>query len=273
MTRVIAIANQKGGTGKTTCTVNLGFSLSKNKKRVLIIDLDPQGNATTHLGINPYEVEKSIYEVLVDSLPVKEVIRSSEVLNFGTSELLKLDVIPSNIELSGAEIELVNTVGRETVLRDSLKGVKNSYDYILIDCPPSLSLLTLNALTTASEVFIPMQTEFFALDGIRKLLDTIDIVKKRINKNLRITGVILTLYDNRKNICKDVAEKVKEFFKDKVFETKIRDNVKLSEAPSYGKPISLYDPKSYGALDYEALANEVLNHEKDRLRGKSTPVD
>jgi chromosome partitioning protein len=254
MTRIIAVANQKGGTGKTTSVVNLGFFLSKNEKKVLIIDMDPQSNTTIHFGITPYEVEKSIYEVLIDSYPIKEVVRSSEVP--------KLDIIPSNIELSGAEIELVNTVGRETVLRNELEGIKNSYDYILIDCPPSLSLLTLNALTTANEVFIPIQTEFFALDGIRKLLTTIDIVTKRINKNLMITGVILTLYDNRKNICKDVAEKVEEFFGDKVFKTRIRDNVKLSEAPSYGKPIGLYAPKSYGALDYEALAKEVLDTKK-----------
>ena len=255
--RIIAIINQKGGSGKTTTAVNLGAFLANKKRKILVIDLDPQSNTTIHFGLRPHEIETSIYNTLINSAPIKNIVRTSEVPN--------LNLVPANIELSGAEIELVNTVGRETVLRDSLDEIKDGYDYILIDCPPSLSLLTLNALTTAKEAFIPIQAEFFALEGMNKFLNTVGIVQKRLNKDLEISGVILTLYDGRKNICKDVAQKVEDFFVGKVFKTKVRDNVKLAEAPSYGQPINLYAPRSYGAQDYEALAKEVLAYEKDRV--------
>jgi len=250
--RIIAITNQKGGSGKTTTAVNLGACLAQLGEKVLLVDIDPQAHATIHLGLKPHELETTIYDVLINSQSVVQTIVETIVE--------KLDILPSHINLSGAEIELVNMVGRESILKDSLRSLKRKYDYILIDCPPSLGLLTLNALNATEEVFIPIQTEFFALEGMGKLLRTIDIVKERLNKRLKITGVILTMFDSRKNLCKDVVEKVENYFGNKVFKTKIRDNVKLAEAPSYGQPIILYAPKSYGSQDYQKLAKEVLSH-------------
>jgi chromosome partitioning protein len=250
--RTIAIINQKGGSGKTTTTVNLGACLAQLKKKVLLIDIDPQAHATIHLGLQPHEFESTIYNVLAQSCAADKVITKTSIDN--------LDIIPSHIDLSGAEIELVNVVGRESILKDSLENLKKKYDYILIDCPPSLGLLTLNALNAVREVFIPIQAEFFALEGMSKLIGTIDIVKKRLNKKLEITGIILTMFDSRKNICKDVADKVESYFKGKIFKARIRDNVKLAEAPSYGQPITLYDPTSYGCHDYKILAKEVVSH-------------
>jgi chromosome partitioning protein len=251
-TRTIAIINQKGGSGKTTTTVNLGACLAGLGKKILLVDIDPQAHTTTHLGFKPHEIETTIYDVLMNSHPVDKTI---------TKTLLgKLDILPSNVNLSGAEIELVNIVGRENILKDRIKGLNDKYDYILIDCPPSLGILTLNALNTAQELFIPIQAEFFALEGMTKLLQTIKVVKERLNKKLEISGVILTMFDGRKNICRDVTRKVEEFFKEKTFKTRIRDNVKLAEAPSYGQPVILYAPRSYGSLDYQELAKEVLSH-------------
>lgn len=250
--RFIAIANQKGGSGKTTTAVNLGACLAQLGQKVLLVDIDPQAHATIHLGLKPFELNVTLYDVLVNSQPAGEAVVESSIV--------RLDILPSHIDLSGAEIELVNIVGRERILKDSLSYIKRKYDYILVDCPPSLGLLTLNALNAVQEIFVPIQTEFFALEGMSKLFRTIDIVKERLNKRLAMTGVILTMFDSRKNICKDVAEKVAEHFKDKVFETRIRDNVKLAEAPSYGQPITVYAPTSYGSQDYQALAREVLAH-------------
>ena len=251
-TRTIAIINQKGGSGKTTTTVNLGACLAGLGKKILLVDIDPQAHTTTHLGFKPHEIEITIYDVLINSQPVDKTITKTLVE--------KLDILPSNVNLSGAEIELVNIVGREKILKDKIKGLNDKYHYILIDCPPSLGILTLNALNTAQELFIPIQAEFFALEGMTKLLQTIKVVKERLNKKLEISGVILTMFDSRKNICKDVARKVEEFFKEKTFKTRIRDNVKLAEAPSYGQPVILYAPHSYGSLDYQNLAKEVLSY-------------
>ena len=251
-TRIIAITNQKGGSGKTTTTVNLGTCLAGLGEKVLLVDIDPQAHTTTHLGFKPHEIETTIYDVLINSQLVDKAITKTLVK--------KLDILPSNVNLSGAEIELVNMVGREKILKDRIKGLNDKYDYILIDCPPSLGILTLNALNAAQELFIPIQAEFFALEGMTKLLHTIKLVKERLNRKLEISGIILTMFDGRKNICKDVAQKVEEFFKEKAFKTRIRDNVKLAEAPSYGQPVILYAPRSHGSLDYQKLAKEVLSH-------------
>lgn len=250
--RAITITNQKGGSGKTTTAVNLGACLARLGKKVLLVDIDPQAHATIHLGLKPFELESTIRNVLMDSQPPEGTIVHTLVEG--------LDILPSHISLSGAEIELAGVVGRENMLRDGLRKCKRKYDYVLIDCPPSLGLLTLNALKAAQEVLIPIQTEFFALEGMSKLLRTIDVVKERINRGLEITGIVLTMFDGRKNICKDVVEKVEDHFKGKVFKTKIRDNVKLAEAPSYGQPIILYAPRSYGSQDYQKLAKEVVSH-------------
>jgi len=250
--RVITITNQKGGSGKTTTAVNLGACLARLGEKVLLVDIDPQAHATIHLGLKPFELESTIYNVLMNSQPPEGTIVNTLVEG--------LDILPSHIDLSGAEIELAGVAGRESILTDSLNKCKRKYDYILIDCSPSLGLLTLNALKAAQEVFIPIQTEFFALEGLSKLFRTIDIVKERINRRLDITGIVLTMFDGRKNICNDVVTRVEDRFKGKVFKTRIRDNVKLAEAPSYGQPIILYAPRCYGSQDYQNLAKEVLSH-------------
>lgn len=252
--RKIAIINQKGGSGKTTTVVNVGYYLAELGKNVLLIDLDPQSHTTIHLGFEPPQIKKSLYDLLVNQTPFSDVLKQTLYKN--------LDLIPSKIDLASAEIELVNEVGREIILREILKKNKVKYDYIIMDCPPSLGLLTLNALTTAKEVFIPIQAEFFALEGLTKLLQTIKIVKERVNPELEITGIIITMYDKRKNICRDVEKKVEEHFKDKVFKTRIRENVRLAEAPSFGKPIEEFDRNSHGAEDYRKLVKEIIKQEK-----------
>ncbi|MEK7788516.1 MAG: AAA family ATPase, partial [Planctomycetota bacterium] len=227
--RSIALLNQKGGVGKTTTTANLGACLAMLGKKVLVIDMDPQANLSVHLGVDIHKLKYSVYNIITGDCKPDDVILNTKIQG--------LDIIPANIDLSGAEIELVGVVGRETVLKEYLGGILDRYDYVLIDCPPSLGLLTLNVLTLVREVFIPLQTEFFALQGVSKLLDTHEVVRKRLNKNLEITGIIFCMYTSRTRLCKEVIEKVKEHFaKDQVFDTVIRKNVKLSESPSHGKP-------------------------------------
>ncbi|MBU0693753.1 MAG: AAA family ATPase [Candidatus Omnitrophica bacterium] len=256
MMRIIAISNQKGGSGKTTTAVNLGAWLALLERNVLIIDLDPQAHATLHLGLTPTEEEKTIYNILTtaNNSEINEVIKKTSIEN--------LFLLPSHINLSSAEVELVGEVGRESILKDNIERIKNKYHYILIDCPPSLGLLTVNALTAAREVFVPIQTEYFALDGVTKLMNTLTLIQKRLNHQLKITGVILTLFDKRKNLSKQVAEKVKDKFGDLVFKTAIRDNVKLAEAPSFQETITSFEPKSYVNEDYQNLAKEVIAQEE-----------
>ncbi|MCM8821200.1 MAG: AAA family ATPase [Candidatus Omnitrophica bacterium] len=266
--RKIAVINQKGGSGKTTTVVNVGAAIAEAGQRVLLVDLDPQAHTTIHLGFEPFKLEKSIYDVLINETPIDDVIIETRVKN--------LTLLPAKIELASAEIEMVNTIGREIVLREALKKSKNAFQYIFIDCPPSLGLLTLNALTTASEVIIPIQAEFFALEGLTKLVQTIQIVTERINPATHISGVLITMFDIRKNICKEVVEKTQNHFGEKVFKTRIRENVKLAEAPSFGQTIFEFARKSYGAEDYRKLAKEILKgerHEKERTGKRSTKLD
>ena len=251
MGKVISIANQKGGVGKTTTTVNLGTILAKKGKKVLLIDTDPQGNATSGLGITK-EVENSTYDILVGDVEFANVIQESTVKN--------LKICPSNIGLAGAEVELVSMMSREQRLKTKLDLIKDKFDYILIDCPPSLGLVTLNAFTASDSVLIPVQCEYFALEGLGQLLNTVNLVKKHLNKNLEIEGALLTMYDARTNLSNQVVKEVKKYFEDKVYKTVIPRNVRLSEAPSYGMPITIYDPRSKGAKAYEKFAKELLKN-------------
>ena len=253
MAKTIAVVNQKGGVAKTTTVVNLGAYLARAGRKVLIIDIDPQGNATSGLGIDRDELELCIYDVLINDIPMAGVFQSTEVEG--------LSVLPATIALAGAEIELVSSANREQKLKNALKEEKDNFDYILIDCPPSLGLLTLNALTAADSLIIPIQCEYYALEGLGQLMNTFQLVKKHLNPDLEIEGVLLTMFDARTNLAIQVVDEVKEFFKGKVFGAIVPRNVRLSEAPSHGKPISLYDPKSRGAEVYEQLAMEVLEHE------------
>ncbi|MCM3217330.1 MULTISPECIES: ParA family protein [Niallia] len=250
MGKVITVANQKGGVGKTTTSVNLGSCLAYIGKRVLLVDTDPQGNATSGVGIEKADVDHCIYDVLVDDIEASQVIKATNVEN--------LDVIPATIQLAGAEIELVSTISREVRLKRALEEVKDRYDYILIDCPPSLGLLTINALTASDAVLIPVQCEYYALEGLSQLLNTVRLVQKHLNHELAIEGVLLTMLDARTNLGLQVIEEVKKYFQDKVFKTIIPRNVRLSEAPSHGEPIIIYDPKSRGAEVYLELAKEVV---------------
>nr|WGD58023.1 sporulation initiation inhibitor protein Soj [Bacillus subtilis]WGD83965.1 sporulation initiation inhibitor protein Soj [Bacillus subtilis]WGD94615.1 sporulation initiation inhibitor protein Soj [Bacillus subtilis] len=250
MGKIIAITNQKGGVGKTTTSVNLGACLAYIGKRVLLVDIDPQGNATSGLGIEKADVEQCVYDILVDDADVIDIIKATTVEN--------LDVIPATIQLAGAEIELVPTISREVRLKRALEAVKQNYDYIIIDCPPSLGLLTINALTASDSVVIPVQCEYYALEGLSQLLNTVRLVQKHLNTDLMIEGVLLTMLDARTNLGIQVIEEVKKYFRDKVYKTVIPRNVRLSEArPSHGKPIILYDPRSRGAEVYLDLAKEV----------------
>ena len=252
MGRIIAIANQKGGVGKTTTSVNLSACLAYLGKKVLLVDIDPQGNASSGVGVNKGEVQQCIYDVLIDDVNVKDTILETKVEN--------LHIVPATISLAGAEIELVSTISREVRLKRALQEVQSLYDYIVIDCPPSLGLLTINSLTAADAIIIPVQCEFYALEGLSQLLSTIRLVQKHLNKNLAIDGVLLTMFDARTNLGIQVIEEVKKYFQDKVYKTIIPRNVRLSEAPSHGEPIIIYDPKSRGAEVYLELAKEVIRN-------------
>ena len=254
MAYILTLANQKGGVGKTTTAVNLAAFLGKKKKKVLVIDLDPQGNATSGLGIDKGQLESTIYDVMVNDVDIMDTIWESSSDN--------VSICPTNINLAGAEIELVNVMSREQVLKNAVKSVKNDYDYILIDCPPSLSILTINALTASDGIIIPIQGEYYALEGLTQLVDTINIVKKKLNKNLSILGVVLTMFDRRTQLTRQVQEEVENYFRDKVFSTVIPRNVRLAEAPSHGVAILNYDKHSKGAKAYESLAAEVIKRTK-----------
>ncbi len=249
MARVISIANQKGGVGKTTTAVNLSACLAQKGKRVLLIDTDPQGNATSGLGIESH-TEKSVYNVLVDDMDIKETILSTMIK--------KLEICPANINLAGAEIELVSMVSRENRLKDAVDTIRDEYDYILIDCPPSLGLITLNAFTASDSVLVPIQCEYYALEGLGQLINTIKLVQKHLNPDLVIEGVILTMFDARTNLSTQVSREVEKYFGNKVFQTIIPRNIRLSEAPSHGLPITLYDNESKGAETYKKLAKELI---------------
>lgn len=250
MGKIIAITNQKGGVGKTTTTVNLGASLGELGCKVLLVDIDPQGNATSGVGINKGELEHCVYSLIIDDVKAEDVIIETDFKN--------LSIIPATIQLAGAEIELVSTVGREEKLKNVLQPIKDDYDFILIDCPPSLGLLTLNALTAATSVLILVQAEYYALEGLSQLLNTIRLVQKHLNRHLTIEGVLLTMFDARTNLGIQVIEEVKVYFQEKVYKAIIPRNVRLGEAPSHGKPITVYDPRSKGAEVYLELAKEVL---------------
>jgi len=251
VSRIIAIANQKGGVGKTTTAINLGACLAVAEKRTLVIDTDPQGNATSGLGIDKDEIEKSIYDVLLEETPIEDVIVRQVHFPY-------LDLVPATRDLVGAEVELVNRKGREIILRRAVEAVRDRYDFILIDCPPSLGLLTLNTLAASDSVLIPIQCEFYALEGLSQLLNTVTIVQKNLNPALQIEGVLLTMYDGRLNLSRQVADEAKEYFGPKVYKTTIPRNVRIAEAPSFGKPIVLYDILSVGAKSYLSLAKEVI---------------
>ncbi len=250
MARIIGIANQKGGVGKTTTAVNLSASIAVAEKRVLLIDFDPQGNTTSGVGLSKNGSKDSIYQAIIQHKGLKEVIRDTEIAYLKTA--------PSTIDLIGAEVELIDDPDREVRLKDALKDVADDYDYIFIDCPPSLSLLTVNALTAAHSVLIPMQCEYYALEGLSQLMKTINLIKKNLNPHLEIEGILLTMFDPRNNLAHQVAEEVKTHFASKVFKTIIPRNVRLSESPSFGKPVMLYDITSKGALSYMELAKEIL---------------
>lgn len=253
MGKIITIANQKGGVGKTTTAVNLSASLAAAEKKVLLVDVDPQANATSGIGFDPRQLERSVYDVLVNEEDIQSVIKQTKVPN--------LELVPSHINLVGAEVELIQVVAREELLRNALNPIRDNYDFIFIDCPPSLGILTLNALTAADDVLLPIQCEYYALEGMGHLLNTIKLVQKSLNKKLNLHWVLLTMYDNRLNLCNQVAQEVRGFFKEKVFETVVPRNVRLSEAPSFGLPIILYDVSSAGAQNYMKLAEEILTNE------------
>ena len=254
MGKVIAITNQKGGVGKTTTTINLGACLAGKGKKVLLVDIDPQGNTTSGVGMLKPSIKRCIYDVLVSGLPMDAIILPTEVKN--------LWIAPASIQLAGAEIELVPSMSREEKLRQRLVEVRDDYDYILIDCPPSLGLLTVNALTTADSVLVPIQCEYYALEGLSQLVNTVKLVQRHLNKNLKLEGALLTMYDPRTNLAAQVVSEVKAYFGSQVYETIIHRNVRLSEAPSHGKTILDYDRRSKGAEMYLQLADEVLKHGK-----------
>jgi chromosome partitioning protein len=258
--KIISIANQKGGVGKTTTSVNLSTLLAKRGKKVLLIDADPQGNATSGVGMDK-NVELSVYDMLIsDEVESKDIIQKTEIKN--------LYICPSNINLAGAEVELVSMMSREYRMKEKLEQIKSEFDYIIIDCPPSLGLITLNSFTASNSVLIPVQCEYYALEGLGQLINTINLVKKHLNTELEIEGALLTMYDIRTNLSNQVVKEVNKYFENKVYKTVIPRNVKLSEAPSYGMPISIYDPRSKGAKSYDKFVKEFLKNNENNSKGK-----
>jgi len=255
MPKVIAICNQKGGVGKTTTAINLAVYLAFSGKRILLIDIDPQGNATSGLGINKHDIKASIYDLIIDEIDPKPIIISTGIKD--------LSLIPSTLSLTGAEVELVGIMGREYRLKKAISSLLVDYDFILIDCPPSLGLLTVNALAAADSVLIPIQCEYYALEGLSQLVNTVRLVKDNINSNLEIEGVLLTMADYRTNLTNEVINEVRKFFEGKVYKTVIPRNIRLTEAPGFGKPIALYDKNSIGAQRYQEFANELLGVKKE----------
>lgn len=259
MCKIISVANQKGGVGKTTTTVNLSTIIAKKGKKVLLIDADPQGNATSGLGIDK-DLELSTYDILVNDTTMEETCKETVIKN--------LSLCPSNISLAGAEVELVSMMSREQRLKEKLETIKEKFDYIFIDCPPSLGLITLNAFTASDSVLIPVQCEYFALEGLGQLLNTVNLVKKHLNKEIEIEGALLTMYDIRTNLSNQVVKEVKKYFGEKVYKTVIPRNVKLSEAPSYGMPITIYDSRSKGAKSYIKFTKEFLKINEEEKKAK-----
>ena len=260
MGKIVSIANQKGGVGNTTTSINLSTILAKKGKKVLMIDADPQGNASSGVGIDREEIEQSIYDVLINDVQIEEVVKKTNIKN--------LDIVPSNINLAGAEVELVSVMSREHRLKEKVDIIKENYDFIIIDCPPSLGLITLNAFTASDSVLIPVQCEYYALEGLGQLLNTISLVKKHLNKEIEIEGALLTMYDIRTNLSNQVVKEVKKYFNEKVYKNVIPRNVKLSEAPSFGMPISIYEPRSKGAKSYEKFVKEFLKNNEIDAKGK-----
>lgn len=255
MGRIIAIANQKGGVGKTTTAINLSASLASMDKKVLALDMDPQGNMTSGLGVDKEEITKSVYNLIIGDAKVEECIYKNVLEN--------IDILPSNIDLSAAEIELIGVENKEYILKSEIEKVKEEYDFIVIDCPPALSMLTINAMTTADSIIVPIQCEYYALEGLSQLIHTIELVQERLNPDLEIEGVVFTMYDARTNLSLQVVENVKDNLNQNIYKTIIPRNIRLAEAPSYGMPINLYDPKSTGAESYMMLAEEVIHKGED----------
>ena len=256
MGRIIAVANQKGGVGKTTTAINLSSCLAEKGKKVLAVDMDPQGNMTSGLGVDKNSVENTIYDLIIGESSIDEVLKKDIMKN--------LDIIPAHIDLSAAEIELIDVEDKEYIVRNVIKDIKDNYDYIIIDCPPSLSMLTINAMTTATSVLVPIQCEYYALEGLSQLIHTVDLVRDRLNPELEIEGVVFTMYDARTNLSLQVVENVKDNLHQNIYKTIIPRNIRLAEAPSYGVPINEYDPKSAGSESYMRLAEEVINRENDQ---------
>ena len=250
MGKIIAIANQKGGVGKTTTSINLSAALAAQGKKVLIIDTDPQGNATSGFGVEKNELENTVYELMLGECSIQECIISDVIPN--------LDMLPTNVNLAAIEIETIDVENKEYILKNELDWIKDKYDFILIDCPPSLSMLTVNAMSAADSVLVPIQCEYYALEGLSQLIHTINLVKSRLNEELEMEGVVFTMYDSRTNLSAEVVENVKDNLDEKIFETVIPRNIRLAEAPSFGQPITIYDPKSAGSLSYLDLAQEII---------------